>query len=292
MRPDSLRTRIFLDGGDPRETISIKNTMGFLDGQTTNPSFVAKSPAAKEHLKEQGAFSRGELLTFYRELIREISTVVPQGSVSIEVYADMKTSAQSMLEQAREMNTWVANAHIKFPTTPQGLEAARQALGEGMRVNMTLCFQQQQAAAVYAATKGAAPGDVFLSPFVGRLDDRGKNGMDLIANILKMFEQGDGHVQLLSASLRNQYHLRETLRLGAHILTAKHETLAQWAQEGLPVPGPDVQAEATSLRPIPYEELDLERPWQSYDMSHPETEKGVTMFAADWNALLHESETS
>ena len=91
--------------------------------------------------------------------------------------------AEDMLPQGREMFSWIPNAHIKFPTSHEGLKAADQAVQEGLRVNLTLCFSQEQAAAVYAATKGAKKGDVFVSPFIGRLDDRGENGMDLIANI-------------------------------------------------------------------------------------------------------------
>ena len=85
---------------------------------------------------------------------------------------------------------WIPNAHVKFPTSAEGLKAAEKAIGLGLRVNMTLCFSQAQAAAVYAATRGARKGQVFVSPFIGRLDDRGENGMDLIANILRMYAKG------------------------------------------------------------------------------------------------------
>src|SRR3989344_4842731 len=102
--------------------------------------------------------------------------------------------------QGKEMFSWIPNAHVKYPTTKAGLEAAHRSIQEGMRVNMTLVFTQEQAAAVYAATKGAKRGDVFVSPFIGRLDDRGENGMDLIKNIIKMYRGGDGHVLILGAS--------------------------------------------------------------------------------------------
>ncbi len=98
------------------------------------------------------------------------------------------------------MFSWIPNAHVKFPTSREGLEAAGRAVKEGLRVNMTLCFTQEQAAAVYSATAGAKKGDVFISPFIGRLDDRGENGMDLIENIQKMYGTGDGHVEVLTAS--------------------------------------------------------------------------------------------
>lgn len=289
MRPEKLKTRIFLDGGDPAETRSIKDILGFLDGQTTNPSFVAKSTPAQRHLERKGKFSRSELLEFYKELVQEISDIVPDGSVSVEVYADEYTPVKIMLEQAHEMGSWIPNAHIKFPTTMKGLDAARTAISEGIRVNMTLCFQQSQAAAVHAATKHAAPGDVFVSPFVGRLDDRGEKGMDLVANILRMYAQAGSHVQVLSASLRNETHLLESLRHGAHILTAKHETLAAWAEKGMPVPDAAAPEDEADLTPIPFEKLNLESEWHSFALSHPLTAKGLEKFAADWNALLKRS---
>ena len=86
--------------------------------------------------------------------------MVPRGSVSIEVFSDRRTKAEQMLKQGREMFGWIPNAHIKFPTSAEGLKAASIAVKEGMRVNMTLCFTQSQAAAVYAATRGARRGDV------------------------------------------------------------------------------------------------------------------------------------
>src|SRR5208337_2698352 len=121
--------------------------------------------------------------------------------------ADSATKAEAMLEQGREMFGWIPNGHIKFPTSAEGLKAASLALKEGLRVNMTLCFSQAQAAAVYAATRGARKGDVFVSPFIGRLDDRGENGMDLIAHIIRMYGKGDGHVEVLTASVRKIDHL-------------------------------------------------------------------------------------
>ena len=183
MRPANLKTKIFLDSGDPAETRAAFLALGFLDGQTTNPSLVAKNPetAGKK-------FSKDELISFYRKVVEEISSLIPKGSVSVEVYADALTSAEEMLKQARIFNKWISNAHVKFPTTTEGLKAAEIAVREGIKVNMTLVFSQQQAAAVYMATKGAKKGDVFISPFAGRLDDIGENGMDVISNIVKMYK--------------------------------------------------------------------------------------------------------
>ena len=172
--------RIFLDGGDPNDTRAVIAQLGFLDGQTTNPTLIAKNPEVRARLEHGERFQREELLAFYRGVVADIAALIPDGSVSIEVYADRNTAAEEMLAQAREMFAWIPNAHIKFPITAAGLTAAAQAIAEGMRVNMTLCFTQAQAAAVHAATRGAAPGAVFVSPFVGRLDDRGEHWMRLI----------------------------------------------------------------------------------------------------------------
>lgn len=286
MKPDGMTTRIFLDGGDPAETRKVRDEMGFLDGQTTNPTFVAKNPDAKDRLEMGEKFTEQELLDFYRDMISEISAIIPEGSVSIEVYADKSTSAEAMLEQGREMFSWIPNAHIKFPCSGEGLKASSLAVQEGIRVNMTLCFSQEQAAAVYAATRGAKRGDVFVSPFVGRLDDRGENGMDLIGNILQMYEKGDGHVMVLSASLRSMDHFMESLRLNADILTCKADILLDWTRENMPLPGKEYHYRRGELQKLPYRELDLSRNWRDYDIAHPKTAEGMETFSADWNSLL------
>lgn len=288
MRPKDLQTKIFLDGGDPDETKDIIDTLGFIDGQTTNPSLISRNPEAKERMEAGDAFSRSELLRFYKDIVRETSQLVPEdGSVSIEVYADTDTTADDMLEQAQEMFSWIPNAHIKFPTTTAGLEAASQAVEKGIRVNMTLCFSQQQAAAVYAATEGAEPGDVFVSPFIGRLDDRDLNGMQLIENILKMYEAGDGHVEVLAASIRHYEHLMRIFELECDIVTAPFEVLQEWGENDLEMPGEDfVYSTADGKDPISYKEMPLEQTWQTFNITHPLTDKGQAKFADDWNALL------
>ena len=286
MRPKELRTKIFLDGGDPEETKEVLHRLGFLDGQTTNPSLISKNPAAKERLGRGGKFSAEEVLDFYRGVVSEISGLLPQGSVSIEVYADAGTTAEAMLRQGREMFSWVPNAHIKFPTTREGLTAAEQAVREGLRVNMTLCFSQEQAAAVYAATRGASKGQVFVSPFIGRLDDRGEDGMGLIANILRMYASGDGHVEVLTASVRSIDHLLYALALGSDIVTVPYEFLKAWSGLGMPVPAREHHYDAKGLRPIPFRAVDLGGRWQDLDIRHELTDRGMEKFSADWNTLI------
>jgi transaldolase len=286
MRPKDLRTRIFLDGGDPHQTRQIMDLLGFLDGQTTNPTLISKNPAARQRLDKGQKFAAAEILNFYHFVVREISGMIPQGSISVEVYADTSTKAEEMLKQAGEMFKWIPNAHIKFPSSHEGLKAAEQAVKDGIRVNMTLCFRQEQAAAVYAATKGAKRGDVFVSPFVGRIDDRGENGMDLIANILKMYRESNAHVEVLTASVRSMDHFMYALKLGSDIVTVPFEILKEWGEKGLSMPGGDYVYAPKDLKPIPYKDIDLTRKWQGYDISHDLTVKGMERFSADWNSLI------
>jgi len=286
MRPKNLKTRIFLDGGDPEETKEVIRLLGFLDGQTTNPTLISKNPRARHRLEKGEKFTREEIIDFYQETVKEISKLIPQGSISVEVYADHLTLAETMLSQGKEMFSWIPNAHIKFPTSQEGLKAAEQAVKSGMRVNLTLCFSQEQAAAVYAATRGAKRGDAFVSPFIGRLDDRGENGMDLISHILQMYRKGDGHVMVLTASVRKIDHLLYALKLGSDIMTAPFNVLKEWAEKGLPMPGDDYVYRPGGLKSIPFKEIDLTKNWQSYDIGHELTDKGMERFSADWNALI------
>ncbi|MDO8505018.1 MAG: transaldolase family protein [bacterium] len=286
MRPENLKTKIFLDGGDPKETREIIGLLGFLDGQTTNPTLIAKNPEAKARLERGEKFTEKEIYDFYREVVKEISAMIPDGSVSIEVYADQMTRAENMLTQAREMNTWISNAHIKYPTITEGLKAAEQSVKEGMRVNMTLCFTQEQAAAVYAATSGAQSGQVFISPFVGRLDDKGENGMELIANIMRMYAQSDHHAEVLTASVRTMDHFLYALALKSDIITAPAKILREWSEKGMPTPPTDYVYNAGVLKPIAYQELALSKPWQEYDIVHELTDSGIERFAEDWNGLI------
>src|SRR5262249_5200273 len=139
----ALRSKLLVDGGDAAESRRIRDRLGRLDRQTTNPSPVAANPAIKERLQRGQKLTRKEAWAFYRELVRGIAEVT-SGPISIEVYADPATTAADMLEQARELWTWIPNGVIKFPTTIPGLEAASTAVREGMRVNMTLCFSPHQ----------------------------------------------------------------------------------------------------------------------------------------------------
>lgn len=286
MRPTDLKTKIFLDSGDPSETKQVIEKLGFLDGQTTNPSLVAKNPKVVQRSKNGEKYSKTELNDFYKHVVQEIAKLIPKGSVSVEVYADKDSNAETMFAQGKEFSSWISNAHVKYPICKAGLEAAARSIKEGLRVNMTLCFTQSQAAAVYAATKGAVKGDVFVSPFIGRLDDRGQNGADLIANILRMYESGDRHTEVLAASVRSVGHLKQCILLGADIITAPYKVLTEWADNGLSMPEQSLSTSDQSLSSIPFEGVNLNLPWQNYDISHELTDSGMERFASDWNDLL------
>ena len=286
MRPKDLKTKIFLDSGDPNETKELINSLGFLDGQTTNPTLISKNPLAKKRFDNNEKFSENEIFDFYKRIVTQLSELLPAGSISIEVYADKNTSANKMLSQARKFFKWIPNAHIKFPITSEGLTAAKRAVEEGIRVNMTLCFNQSQAAAVYAATKGAKSGDIFVSPFVGRLDDRHENGMELIKNIIEMYKTGDGHVWVLTASIRSMEHFNYALALESDIITAPYKILKEWAEGGLDIPSSKYNYHPSGLRPIPYAKFDLTKNWQEFDINHELTSQGIERFSEDWNALI------
>jgi transaldolase len=283
-------TKILLDGGDPEETAHIRNRLGFLDGQTTNPTFVAKNPEVQQRIASGRKLTREEQKEEYKTIVRSISPLVDSAGVSIEVFADFDTSADEMLAQGEEMFTWIPNAYIKYPCIREGLRAAKMSVERGIRVNMTLCFSQEQAAAVYAATRGAKE-PVYVSPFVGRLDDRGDDGMSLVANIKKMYERGDRHVHVLAASFRRLDHLLYSFALGVELATSPAKVLEQWVAAGLSMPDKDfryqaVDAKGKALRPIPYREIDLNASWESFDLKHELTDKGIQRFVDDYKSTL------
>lgn len=283
-------TKILVDGGDPDETARIRNLLGFLDGQTTNPTLVAKNPEVQQRLASGHKLSPNEQKEEYRKIVQSISPLVDSAGVSIEVFADFDTTAEQMVAQAEEMFTWIPNAYIKYPCIAEGLKAAKMSIEMGIRVNMTLCFSQSQAAAVYAATLGSKD-PVYVSPFVGRLDDRGEDGMDLVRNIKKMYDQGDGHVHILAASLRRLEHLQSAFALHAELATAPAKILEQWSAAGFPLPDQNFKYKAVDdkgkeLRPIPHEQLNLTLPWQSFDLKHELTDKGIRKFVDDYKNTL------
>jgi len=289
MRPENLKTKIFLDSGSSLDTKDIVGKLGFLDGQTTNPTyFVKKNPEIKKAVEVGKKFSREELLEQYKKLAREISPIVPaDGSVSIEVYADKNTTTEEILTQAREMYTWIPNAHVKLPIIPAGIEAAEKLAKEGMRLNMTLCFSQEQAAAVHVATRGAVHGQVFISPFISRLDKIGQNGFDLLLNIQKMYREAGSTVSILAASVHSVYDIAHVIEAEMDIITIPYEDLLGWIDAGKPMDTKRLdEKDTSSLAEISYEEFDLSKDWRDFDITHELTDQGLERFAKDWNDIL------
>jgi transaldolase len=278
------KTKILVDGGDPSETRRGKELLGFVDGQTTNPSLIAKNPHIRELIASGHKLSNREEMDEYKKIVQTISPLVGDAGVSIEVFSDQNTTAQEMLDQGREMYSWIPNAYIKYPCTAEGLRAAQMSVGQGMRINITLCFSQQQAAAVYAATKGTKE-PAYVSPFAGRLDDIGQNGMDVVKNVKRMFLKGDGHVLVLAASIRSLEHLLYCFALDTELATVPAKVLELWASKNFPMPDKEFQYQSSG-KTIPYEELDLEQGWEAFDIQHELTRKGIDKFAADYRATL------
>ena len=287
------KAKILVDGGDPEETVRVKHLVGYVDGQTTNPSLIAKNPEVRTLVSSGQKFSSRQELDEYKKIVQTISPLVGDAGVSIEVFADFDTTAEEMLAQGREMFSWIPNAYVKYPCTHEGLRAAQMSVGDDMRVNMTLCFSQEQAAAVYAATKKSkAP--VYVSPFVGRLDDRGENGMDLVRNIKQMYKTGDGHVHVLAASIRHLKHLLGSFALETELVTAPGKVWEEWAASSFPLPDADFVYQATDktdrpLKSIAYKSVELNQAWESFDIRHELTTKGIQQFVADYKSTLSQS---
>jgi transaldolase len=287
------KTRILVDGGDPTETQRIKGLIGFVDGQTTNPSLIAKNPELQQLLASGHRLTTEEQNDEYKKIVRKISPLVGTAGVSVEVFADLNTTAEQMLAQGQEMFSWIPNAYVKYPCTHEGLRAAHISIERGIRVNMTLCFSQHQAAAVYAATLGAKD-PVYVSPFIGRLDEQGENGMDVVGNILKMYQAGDHHVHVLAASVRHLNHLLCSFALGTELVTAPGKVLESWAAQGSRLPDDSFVYEARDsqgqrLKAIEYKDLDLNAPWESFDLRHELTKKGIQKFVADYERTVRKS---
>lgn len=279
-----MNTKIFLDSGNPEETKSAKERLGFLDGQTTNPSLVAKNPNIVA-LKDAHALNEGIIWDEYKKIAIQIHEIIPHGAISVEVFSDRDTSHDEMIAKAKELNQWFPGIYVKLPTTHEGLLAARELVGEDINVNMTLCFSQEQAAAIHDATMGARPGQIFVSPFIGRLDDIGYQGIHLVRNIMMMYDQWNSHVTVLAASIRTLGHVCECLSLGVGAMTAPLSVLDTWATYGVTKSPKDYPLEISENKPIPYMDLP-KQDWVLYNITHELTEKGIDKFVSDWKGLF------
>jgi len=212
--------RIFLDTANI-EQIRKAAKLGIVSGVTTNPTLLAKEGMAD-----------------YQAAIKEICSIIP-GPISAEVLTE---EAQAMIEQARDISTWAPNVVIKIPATVAGLEAISALAKENIKVNMTLCFSLNQ------ALLGALAGATYVSPFVGRLDDVGHDGMQVVRDIVEVYEHYKLPTQVIAASIRHPQHCVAAAKAGAHIATVPYSVLMQMIQ-------------------------------------HPLTDAGVTRFLADWRRV-------
>ncbi|NVB37972.1 fructose-6-phosphate aldolase [Pseudenhygromyxa sp. WMMC2535] len=189
---------LFIDTADVKE-IESAQAMGLLDGVTTNPTLVAKT--GRPH----------------REVLEEICELV-SGPVSAEVHAVVY---DEMMREARELATIAPNIVVKIPLIEEGIRAVRSLSDEGIKTNVTLCFSPLQG--MLAAKAGAT----YISPFVGRLDDIGHDGMALVEQLVDMYERYDFETKVLVASVRSPSHVVEALRLGADVATIPFGVIAK-----------------------------------------------------------------
>ncbi len=215
--------KIFLDSAN-LESIKKYNDMGILDGITTNPSLLSKEGGDPQKTME--------------EIVRIID-----GDVSLEV---VSTEYEGMLEEGRHLRKYGDNVVVKCPMTPEGLKACKALTAEGIPVNVTLIFSPNQA--ILAAKSGAK----YVSPFIGRLDDVGKDGMQLISEIKQIFSNYKFSTQVLVASIRHPIHVIEAGKIGADVVT---------------------------LPPAVLEKM----------FKHPLTDIGLKNFLADWEKLKTEN---
>lgn len=213
--------KFFIDTANFEE-IKEAHSWGILSGVTTNPSLVAKENVS------------------FHDRLREITALVP-GSVSAEVIA---LDAEGMIKEGRELAKIAPNITVKLPMTPEGLKACSVFSQEGIKTNVTLIFSANQA--LLAARAGAT----YVSPFLGRLDDIGQEGIQLISTIADIFTIHDIDTEIIAASIRGPQHITDAALAGAHIATTPYKVLQQL-------------------------------------FHHPLTDKGIEQFLKDWEARGH-----
>ncbi|MEW6771430.1 MAG: fructose-6-phosphate aldolase [Bacillota bacterium] len=209
--------KLFLDTANIEE-IREAAALGVISGVTTNPSLIAREGRD------------------FKAVVREITALV-DGPVSAEV---LSLEAGGMVAEAEELAAIHPNVVIKIPVTAEGLKAVKSLYAKGIRTNVTLVFSANQA--LLAALAGAS----FVSPFVGRLDDVGHDGMAVVSDIAEIFAYYDLPAEIIAASIRHPLHVLAAARAGAHIATIPYKVLVQM-------------------------------------LKHPQTDAGIAQFLADWN---------
>jgi len=218
IKGDGSRMKFFIDTANFEE-IKTANEWGILSGVTTNPSLVAKENVS------------------FHDRLKEITALVP-GSVSAEVVSE---DAEGMVKEGKELAAIAPNITVKVPMTPEGMKAVHQLAQAGIRTNVTLVFSSNQA--LLAARAGAT----YVSPFLGRLDDIGHDGIHLISEIAEIFSIHQIDTEIIAASIRHPQHITQAALAGAHIATVPFKVLTQL-------------------------------------FKHPLTDKGIEQFTRDWNS--------
>jgi transaldolase len=180
--------------------------LGIVSGVTTNPTLVSKEGRVN-----------------YQAVVKEICSIIP-GPISVEVLVE---GVKPMIKQARLISSWAPNIVIKIPATTEGLEVTSALAKEKIKVNFTLCFSLNQ------ALLGALAGAAYVSPFVGRLDDAGHDGMEVVKDIVDVFQHYQLPTQVIAASIRHPQHCVAAAKAGAHIATVPYKVLMQMIQHPL-----------------------------------------------------------
>ena len=212
--------QIFLDTANI-DQIRQAARLGVISGVTTNPTLMSKEGKAD-----------------YQAVVKEICSIIP-GPISVEVLVE---GVKPMIKQARLISSWAPNIVIKIPATTEGLEVTSALAKENIKVNFTLCFSLNQ------ALLGALAGATYVSPFVGRLDDVGHNGMEVVKDIVDVFQHYQLPTQVIAASIRHPQHCVAAAKAGAHIATVPYDVLMQM-------------------------------------IHHPLTDVGVARFLSDWQGI-------
>lgn len=268
-----LKTKIFLDSASAEETKEAIKILGFLDGQTTNPSLFAKLQKKK--------FSEKQLWKEYMLAVHEIRKVLPKGSVSAEVYSDSGTTTQQMVSQAQDLLKQDSTLHIKLPTSQNGIKALAELLKHDHNVNMTLGFDNHQAYAVAQTARNSLSGQVFYSTFVGRLFDSGVNGIEYVSNVQNLFDELNSPVSILACSFRTLDQFLACLALEVDIVTVNLDILKQWKAHNFELPKYNSFSFKEKKPPfIPVIDLDEDNLHNTLLLN------GLTKFAKDWNDLI------
>ena len=217
--------KLFLDTANIQE-IRDGARLGVISGVTTNPSLASAEGIGNSES--------------YKSAVREISEIV-DGPISVEV---LSLDAQGMIDEGRDIAGWIPDPWVKIPSTIDGFEAISVLSKEGIKINQTLCFSVNQ------AILGAQAGSTAVSPFIGRLDDIGLEGIDLIKDIVEVYEQHQIETKVLAASIRHTLHCTLAAQAGAHIATIPYKILTQM-------------------------------------IDHPLTTTGVARFKADWEKIAN-----